>query len=83
MGLPEIQLGSWFRWTERNNIKDSDKSGVYVLSKFAVAPHRSADLIQYITCHEIAHSIERKHNENFWNIVNKKFKDATNKEKIY
>jgi len=39
------------------------------------------DLIQYITYHEIAHAIERKHNENFWNIVNKKFKDATTKEK--
>jgi predicted metal-dependent hydrolase len=39
------------------------------------------DLIQYITYHEITHAIERKHNENFWNIINRKFKDATNKEK--
>jgi len=39
------------------------------------------DLIHYITYHEIAHAIERKHNENFWNIINKKFKDPANKEK--
>jgi len=30
------------------------------------------DLIHYITYHEIAHAIERKHNENFWDIINKK-----------
>jgi predicted metal-dependent hydrolase len=37
--------------------------------------------IEYIIYHEIAHSKERKHNEQFWNIINKKFKDYPNKEK--
>lgn len=39
------------------------------------------DLIEYIIYHEIAHSIERKHNEKFWNIITKKFPDYPNKEK--
>lgn len=37
--------------------------------------------IEYITYHEIAHSIERKHNERFWNIITKKFPDYQTKEK--
>jgi len=39
------------------------------------------DIIEYIIYHEIAHSLERKHNENFWNLINKKFKDYLTKEK--
>jgi hypothetical protein len=39
------------------------------------------DIIEYITYHEITHSIERKHNEKFWNIINKKFPDYQDKEK--
>jgi predicted metal-dependent hydrolase len=39
------------------------------------------NIIEYIIYHEIAHSIERKHNEKFWNIINKKFKDYPTKEK--
>src|SRR4030066_1778636 len=31
------------------------------------------DLISYIIYHESAHNIERKHNEKFWKLVNKKF----------
>jgi Protein of unknown function DUF45 len=38
------------------------------------------DLISYIVYHEIAHNLERKHNETFWNIVNKKFPDHNTKE---
>ena len=38
------------------------------------------DLISYIIYHETAHNIERKHNENFWNLVNKKFPDHNVKE---
>jgi len=37
--------------------------------------------IEYIIYHEIAHSIERKHNENFWNLINRKFKDYSIKER--
>ena len=38
-------------------------------------------IIEYIIYHEITHSIERKHNEKFWNLINKKFKDYSTKEK--
>ena len=38
------------------------------------------DLIEYIVFHEMTHSIERKHNERFWKIVNEKFKDSQAKE---
>jgi len=33
------------------------------------------DIIEYIVYHEIAHAIERKHNEKFWNLIAKKFQD--------
>jgi predicted metal-dependent hydrolase len=39
------------------------------------------DTIEYIIYHEINHSIERKHNENFWNLINRKHPNYQNKEK--
>lgn len=39
------------------------------------------NLIEYITYHEITHSIERKHSEKFWNIINRRFPDHETKEK--
>jgi hypothetical protein len=39
------------------------------------------DTVEYIVYHEITHSIERKHNEKFWNIITKKFPDYQTKEK--
>lgn len=39
------------------------------------------NLIEYIVYHEIIHSIERKHNEKFWNIITKKYPDYQTKEK--
>jgi predicted metal-dependent hydrolase len=39
------------------------------------------DLINYIIYHETAHNIERKHNENFWSLINKKHPDYQTKEK--
>jgi predicted metal-dependent hydrolase len=39
------------------------------------------NLIEYITYHEITHSIERKHNERFWSLINKRFQDYETKEK--
>jgi len=39
------------------------------------------NIIEYIIYHEVAHSLERKHNERFWNLINKKFKDYPTKEK--
>jgi len=43
MGLPKIEFSSWLKWTERNGIEDSDKPGVYMLSKFKMAPPPVAD----------------------------------------
>jgi predicted metal-dependent hydrolase len=37
--------------------------------------HLPEDLVNYIIFHETAHSIERKHNENFWSLINRKFPD--------
>jgi len=39
------------------------------------------DLISYIVYHEIAHNIERKHNETFWNLINRKHPDYQTQEK--
>jgi predicted metal-dependent hydrolase len=39
------------------------------------------NLIEYIIYHETTHAIERKHNQNFWNHINKKYQDYETKEK--
>ena len=39
------------------------------------------DIIEYVIYHEITHSIERKHNETFWRLINKKHPDHETKEK--
>jgi hypothetical protein len=39
------------------------------------------DTIEYIIYHEITHSIERKHSEKFWRLINKKHPDYETKEK--
>jgi predicted metal-dependent hydrolase len=39
------------------------------------------DIIEYIIYHEITHSIERKHSEKFWRLINKKHPDYETKEK--
>lgn len=38
------------------------------------------DLISYIIYHETAHNLERKHNENFWALINRKHPDYPAKE---
>lgn len=38
-------------------------------------------LIDYVVYHEIAHLIERKHNERFWKIIKDKYKDHQKREK--
>jgi predicted metal-dependent hydrolase len=43
--------------------------------------HLPNNLIEYIIYHETAHSLERKHNERFWKLINKKFEDYETKEK--
>jgi hypothetical protein len=39
------------------------------------------DLISYIIYHETAHNIERKHNQNFWNLISRRHPDFEAKEK--
>lgn len=39
------------------------------------------NLIKYIIHHEIAHSLERKHNQHFWALIERKYPDHNAKEK--
>jgi hypothetical protein len=39
------------------------------------------DLIAYILYHEIAHNLERKHNDNFWNLLKQKQPEYLAREK--
>jgi hypothetical protein len=39
------------------------------------------DLIKYVIYHEMVHLIERKHNERFWDLVSRKFKNYQENEK--
>ena len=39
------------------------------------------ELISYIVYHETAHNLERKHNDNFWALVSKRFPNHNDKEK--
>lgn len=39
------------------------------------------ELIEYVIFHEMVHSKERKHNERFWRMINKKFKNSEKQEK--
>ena len=39
------------------------------------------ELIEYVVLHEMAHILERRHNERFWSIVGEKFKDYRTKER--
>jgi len=39
------------------------------------------NLIEYIIYHETTHALERKHNETFWRLINKRFPDYETKEK--
>jgi len=39
------------------------------------------NLIKYVIFHEMTHSIERRHNERFWKVIAKKFRDYQEKEK--
>jgi predicted metal-dependent hydrolase len=39
------------------------------------------ELIQYVIFHELTHTQERKHNDEFWNLINQKFKNYQTNEK--
>lgn len=42
--------------------------------------HLPEQLIEYITFHETAHTIEKRHNEKFWDIIARKFGDHSEME---
>jgi predicted metal-dependent hydrolase len=56
----------------------SSKSNLTINTLLKYLPE---ELIDYIIFHELAHSQERKHNERFWQIISRKFKDYQTKEK--
>lgn len=39
------------------------------------------ELIRYIIFHELAHAVEKRHNENFWKIIARKFDDHQDRER--
>ena len=39
MEIPKIEFDSWFRWRERGSIENSEKHGVYMLSRSTTALH--------------------------------------------
>lgn len=43
--------------------------------------HLPKKLINYVIFHELAHSRERRHNERFWSIVERRFKDYHEQER--
>ena len=38
MKFSSIKFSKWVKWSERNNIKNSDHPGVYLLAKFKLPP---------------------------------------------
>jgi hypothetical protein len=40
-----------------------------------------ADLIEYVVYHEIAHLIEKRHDQRFWKMIKRRFKDYREKER--
>jgi hypothetical protein len=39
----KIELSPWFKWKDRNSVRNSNQPGVYALSKFETAPPKNAD----------------------------------------
>src|SRR4030067_894161 len=68
---PEQVLEKYGGWEKRTHatIKNNNLT-INTLLKFL-----PEDLISYIVYHETAHNIERKHNETFWNLINRKHPD--------
>jgi len=56
----------------------SSKGNLTINSLLKYLPEK---LIDYIIYHEMVHSLERKHNERFWSIIEKRFKTHDDQEK--
>ncbi|MGB9760838.1 MAG: M48 family metallopeptidase [Thermoproteota archaeon] len=59
----------WASCSRNNNLT------VNVLAKYL-----PQETLEYIIFHEITHTLERKHNEHFWNLVGKSFPDYESRE---
>ncbi|MGM0567661.1 MAG: M48 family metallopeptidase [Elusimicrobiota bacterium] len=55
----------------------SSNSNMTINSHMRLLPKR---LIDYIVYHELVHLIEKKHNDSFWNIIRKKYKNYSRYE---
>jgi len=56
----------------------SPKGNLTVNPLLSFLPER---LIEYVIFHEVAHLIEKRHNENFWKIISRRFKDHQDLDK--
>lgn len=56
----------------------SSRGNLTINSLLKYLPER---LIDYVIFHELAHSLERRHNERFWNIVRRRFKNYHEQER--
>jgi predicted metal-dependent hydrolase len=69
---------SYFREMKTKWASHSQNNNLTINTRLKYLPE---DLIIYIVCHETAHNIERKHNENFWALIKRKHPDFQAKEK--
>jgi predicted metal-dependent hydrolase len=67
----------YFRKMKTKWASHSQSNNLTINTLLRVLPE---DLIKYIVYHEAVHNIERKHNETFWKIVNRRFPDHNTKE---
>lgn len=56
----------------------SSKGNLTINTSLRYLPRK---LIEYVIFHEMAHSLERKHNERFWKIISRKFNDYPKRER--
>jgi hypothetical protein len=68
----------YFRKMKTKWASHSKKGNLTVNTLLEYLPN---NLIEYIIYHETTHSLERKHNETFWRLMNKRFPDYEIKEK--
>lgn len=69
---------SYFRLMNSKWASHSKKGNLTINTSLKYLPSK---LIGYVIFHEMAHSIERKHNSRFWGIIEKKFKNHQQLEK--
>ncbi len=68
----------YFRVMKTKWASHSQNNNLTINSLLKLLPE---ELINYIVYHETAHNLERKHNDAFWTLVNKRFSNHNEKEK--